>query len=84
MPNQIKLLGHPNQRAYIAKGSGAHCASGSEIGHRRRCRRSQHDLACHRALLLGVPDRLSRDTVATATDLSFEYVHMFHVAYSKL
>src|SRR3989449_8128129 len=80
---QIELLGDPNQGADIPNCARTHRSRGSEIGDRRRCGRAQHNLTRNRATTDGVPHRLGRDTVAAAINLSFEYIHIFHVAYFR-
>ena len=57
MPDQIQLLGHPDQGPHVADGARAHRAGGAQIRDRWGCRRSQHDLACDRATAGRVPNR---------------------------
>src|SRR5438552_968109 len=80
---QIELLGDPNQGADIPNCARTHRSRSSEIGDGRRCYRAKHNLTRNRATTDGVPHRLGRDTVAAAINLSFEYMHIFHVAYFR-
>ena len=76
VPHQVKLRGHPGQGADVAQPARAHGVRGAQVGQRRRCRRSKHDLARDAASLLGIPHRLRRDAIAATSDFPFEYVHV--------
>ena len=76
MPDQIQLLGDPDQGPNVADSARAHGARGTQIRDRRGLCRSQHDLACDRAAADGIPNRLGRDAVAMTVYRSFKYMHV--------
>ena len=80
VPYQIELLGNPDQRADIPNRLRPNRSRGTQISHRSRCCRAKHGLARNGTAADRVPDRLGRDTVATAIHDPFEYMHIFHVA----
>src|ERR1035441_2323711 len=80
VPYQIELLGNPDQRADISNCLRPYRSRGTQIRDRRRCCRAQHNLARNGTATDWVPDRLGRDTVAEAIHISFEDMHIFHVA----
>src|SRR5450631_1501771 len=80
VPYQIELLGNPDQRADISNCLCPYRSRGTQIRDRRRCCRAQHNLARNGTATDWVPDRLGRDTVAEAIHISFEDMHIFHVA----
>src|ERR1039457_3296007 len=80
VPYQIELLGNPDQRADISNCLRPYRSRGTQIRDRRLCCRAQHNLARNGTATDWVPDRLGRDTVAEAIHISFEDMHIFHVA----
>ena len=78
--DQIKLLGHPDQRAHIAHRARTHGARGAQICEGRRSDGAQHHLTRDRTTSLRIPDRLGGDAVAVAIDLALENMHLFHVS----
>ena len=82
MPDQIQLLGDPDQGSHVADGARVHRAGGAQIRDGWGCRRPQHDLACDRTTAGGVPNRLGRDPVTTTVDLTFKYMHVLSCSMS--
>jgi hypothetical protein len=80
VPDQIELLGNPDQCADIPNCLRPHRSGGTQIRDRRRRRRAKYTLAGHGTATDRVPHRLSGNTVAAANDQPFEYMHIFHVA----
>src|SRR5450631_2406157 len=80
VPYHIELLGNPDQRADISDCLRPYRSRGTQIRDRRRRCRAQHNLARNGTTTDWVPDRLGRDTVAEAIHISFEDMHIFHVA----
>src|SRR5258708_5803173 len=79
-PDQIQLLGNPNQSSNITDPLGADSANPTQIREGGRIRRAQNSLSRKRTLPAWIPHRLGCDAVSPATHLPLKDIHFFHLA----
>src|SRR5690349_6635689 len=80
MPDEIELLGDPQQRADVAHRTRTDRPRVSQVRLVRWVHGAKNDLSRYRASLRRIPDRLGGHAVLVAAHLALEEVHLSHVA----
>ena len=75
--DQVELLGDPHQSPHVTDSLRPDGSCRSQIGYRRRIRRTQYGLSGEWSLTSRVPYRLGRDPVPTPSHLALKYIYSF-------
>jgi hypothetical protein len=79
MPDDIELLGNPEQRAHVADRTRPDRPRVTEVCLERRVRGTKNHLSRYRAALRGIPDGLGSHPVLVSAHFTLKKVHLSHV-----